>query len=280
MTFLHPWAILIGVVAAAAPVLIHWLTRPRPVRLPLSTVRFVREAVHQQKTWHRLRDYVLLCLRTLAVLAIALAVARPQFGKQAQVSDTQGSDAVRVVILDVSQSMSARAGAVEQLERARTVAENYLRYRPGLAANLILAGAQPRGVFEGPSTNFDALRDELARCRPLPQRFDVNAALEMAARMLAPANENDDRRRELVVVSDFQRTAWAKADFGPLPKVTHIELKSTAPAEPPVNLAILRVEGRTAGSQGSTQLDVEVGNYSPTARKVTVEVAMGNSTCG
>jgi hypothetical protein len=276
--FLHPWAIAIGVVAAALPALIHWLTRPRPTRLPLSTLRFVREAVHQQRTWHRLRDFVLLCLRTAAVLMIALAMARPQWGQQAEVSDVQGTDAVRVVVLDVSQSMAARVGAVEQIERARTVAANYLRYRPGLAANLILAGARPRGVFEGPSTNFDALRDELAHCRALPQRFDVNRALEMAARMLAPASENDQRRRELVVVSDFQRSTWSKANFSPLPADTHIQLESTAPPEPPANLAILRVDGRTGGSQASTQLDVEVGNYSPTARKITVEVALGNST--
>jgi hypothetical protein len=34
MTFLHPWAIALGVAAAALPFVIHWLTRPRPVRLP------------------------------------------------------------------------------------------------------------------------------------------------------------------------------------------------------------------------------------------------------
>jgi len=45
MTFVHPWAIWIGVVAAAGPVAVHLLTRPRPVRMPLSTLRFAREAV-------------------------------------------------------------------------------------------------------------------------------------------------------------------------------------------------------------------------------------------
>ena len=278
MTFLHPWAILIGIVAATGPLLLHWLTRPRPVRMPLSTLRFVREAVHQQRTWHRLRDFILLCLRTLAVLLLALAVARPQWGQPPQVSDLQGSDAVRVVILDVSQSMAARSGAVEQIERARTVAANYLRYRPGLVANLILAGARPQGVFDMPSTNFDALRDELAHCRALPQRLDVNRALDAAAHMLAPTSEKDHRRRELVLVSDFQRTAWTKANFAPLPADTHIQLESTAPAEPLANLAILRVDGHAAGSQGSVQLDVEVGNYSPTTRKIAVEVSLGNST--
>ena len=37
-------------------------------------------------------------------------------------------------------------------------------------------GQRPQGVFDTPSTNFDALRDELARCRVLPQRIDVNRA--------------------------------------------------------------------------------------------------------
>jgi hypothetical protein len=279
MTFLHPWAIWIGIAAAAGPVLIHWLTRPRPVRLPLSTLRFVREAVREQRTWRRLRDFVLLALRTLAVLLIALAVARPQWGQPLQISDLQGSDAVRVVLLDVSQSMAACVGAVEQIERARTVAENHLRYRPGLAANLILAGARPRGVFDGPSTNFDALRDELAQCRALPERSDANRALDMAARMLAPTSDSDHRRRELVIVSDFQRSNWSKADFSPLPGDTQIQLESTAPAEPPANLAILHVDGHSAGSQGSMQLDVEVGNYTSAARKISVDVTLGDSTC-
>jgi hypothetical protein len=278
MTFLHPWAIWIGVAAAAGPVLIHWLTRPRPVPLPLSTLRFVREAVRQQQSWHRLRDWLLLALRTLAVLLLALAVARPQWGQRPQVLDLSGSDAVRVVLLDLSQSMAAREGAVEQIERARTIAAGYLRYRPGLAANLILAAARPQGVFDGPSTNFDALRDELARARVLPQRLDVNRALDLAARMLAPTSPSDHRRRELVVVSDFQRSTWAKADFSPLPADAQIQFESTAPAQPLANFAILRVEGRATGSQGSTQLDVDIGNYSPTARKITVEVALGDST--
>ena len=48
MTFLHPWAIWIGVAAASVPIVVHLLTRPRPMRMPLSTLRFVREAVRQR----------------------------------------------------------------------------------------------------------------------------------------------------------------------------------------------------------------------------------------
>jgi aerotolerance regulator-like protein len=73
MTFVHGWALAVGAAVAAMPVIIHWLTRPRPVRLPLSTIRFVREGVRQRRARHRLRDFVVLGLRTLAVLLIAWA---------------------------------------------------------------------------------------------------------------------------------------------------------------------------------------------------------------
>jgi hypothetical protein len=279
MTFLHPWAIWIGAAAAALPVAVHLLTRPRPVRLPLSTLRFVREAVHQRRARHRLRDLVILALRTAAVLLLALAVARPQWGERPLVSDRQAGDTVRVVILDVSQSMAATERGIEAIERARTAAAGYLRYRPGLQANLILAGAMPRGVFEGPSTNFDALRDELARCEALPQRLDVNRAFDVAALMLAPESADDDRRRELVVVSDFQGVTWGRADFSRLPADTQIQLESTAPQETPPNLAILKVDIREQSSQaGGVHLEVEVGNFSLSPQQVHVEVAVGEAT--
>ena len=47
MSFLHPWAWAAGAAAALVPIAVHWLTRPRPTRMPLSTLRFVREAVQQ-----------------------------------------------------------------------------------------------------------------------------------------------------------------------------------------------------------------------------------------
>src|SRR3954468_22662026 len=102
MNLLHPWALLIGALAIGLPVLIHWLTRPRPVRLPLSTVRFVREAVQQRRARHRLRDFLTLALRTLAVLLLAWTIARPLTGALSPVAAGEEGPAGRVVVLDVS----------------------------------------------------------------------------------------------------------------------------------------------------------------------------------
>jgi hypothetical protein len=280
MTFLHPWALWLGAAAAAAPVIIHWLTRPRPVRRPLSTLRFVREAIREHRARHRLRDFVLLALRTAAIALLAFTLARPQWGSQPLVSDLTSGSAVRVVLVDVSQSMAAVVDGVEQLEQAKAVAANrYLRYRPGLGVNLVLAGATPRAVFDSPSTNFEALREELSRCRALPERLDVKAALEAAGRMLAPSGPEDRRRRELVLISDFQRSNWTRADFSSVPADTQIELESTAPRDPPPNLAILDAEVSARGAQTDrAAVRIEVGNFTPQPRKVTVEVVLGDVT--
>lgn len=275
--FLHWWAVALGIAAVGLPVLIHWLTRPRPVRLSLSTLKFVREAVQQRRARHRLRDLLVLVLRTAAICLLAAAMARPFFGEtQAQTVD-ESVDAVRVVIVDVSQSMATETNGVAAFERGRSLASEKLNYRSGLRVNLILAGARSRSVFRVPSNNFAALREEMVAAAPQPERLNVQAALNMAAEMLAASGGDEALRRELVVISDFQRSNWAAADFSTLPTETVIQLESVAPEKSPPNLAVLRVAGSKRIQAGrEARLEVDVGNYSTAPRQVRVEVTLGN----
>ena len=54
MSFLNAWAIGIGAAALLAPLAVHFLTRPRPVSFPLSTIRFLREVIEQRRARSRL----------------------------------------------------------------------------------------------------------------------------------------------------------------------------------------------------------------------------------
>lgn len=275
--FVHAWAIALGVAAASLPFLVHWLTKPRPVRLPISTLRFVREAVQQRRARHRLRDFIVLALRTAAILLLAAAIARPLIGQARSALDDPDADRIRVVILDVSQSMGAGVRGIENFERARPQAGKFLEYRSGLKANLILAGARPQATFEAPSTNFGALQDALASATVRPERLNVQQALNLAADVFSSSPETD-AKRELVVISDFQRTNWAAADFSVLPDDTAIQLEAVVPEGAPANLAILGVRalGRVQAGQ-EAQLAVEIGNYSPAPRTVRVEVDLGDA---
>ncbi|HEU5430194.1 MAG TPA: VWA domain-containing protein, partial [Thermomicrobiales bacterium] len=136
---------------------------------------------------------------------MALAIARPLAGeRQRAATDEPTANAQRVVLVDVSQSMAAEKGAVRIFERARAIAARQLVDRSGLQANLILAGATPQSVFDRTSSNFAALRDALSEAAVLPERLNVQAALNRAAEMLARPGEGPEVRRELIVVSDFQ----------------------------------------------------------------------------
>jgi hypothetical protein len=279
MSFLHPWALAMGAVALGLPILVHWLTRPRPRRLSLSTLRFVREAVHQRRALHRLRDWIILSLRVLAVALLAWAFSRPLLGDRRAMDTAESGRTSRVVLLDVSQSMAAAARGIEVFERARSTAAEHLVARNGLAADLVFAGGQPRRVFDGLSTNFADMRRELAQARPRPERCDVAKALLAAADVLGHAPSGRDQRRELVVITDLQQANWKSADFSVLPEDTVIRLESVADPQPPANLAILRAgAGGRAEFGRPCRLEVEVGNGSETPRNITVDGLVGESS--
>ncbi|QDT93658.1 vWA domain-containing protein [Gimesia algae] len=278
--FLHPWILLLGALAIGLPVLIHKLTQPKPIRVPSSTIRFIRNALQQRRTHHRLRDFIILTLRTLAVILLAVALARPLIGLREKAKAPDEAKVIRVVLMDISQSMATRIRGIEMFERGRPLASRKLEYQADLKADLILAGTRSRAVFGTPSTNFPALQEELAAASPRPEKLNVQLALNMSADLLdkVSGNQGDEVRRELVFVSDFQRTNWSSADFSVLPKDTEIELLSVAPEEKPSNLAILRVstQGRAEVGQ-ELLLEVDVGNYSSTPRQVHVNISLGDA---
>ena len=265
-----------GAVAILLPVVIHFLTKPRPTAMPLSTIRFVQAAVKQRRARSWLRDVLVLAMRSLAIGCIAWAFAQPLFNSEKVAEVDTSATTHRVVILDSSQSMSAIESGVDGFQAARVQASRFLKTASGLKANLILAGATPEAVFESPSANVNVLNEALSKSVSQPERIDTQAAINSAAQMLA--SDQPDLARELIIVSDFQRTNWSTVDFGPLPESTQIKLESTAPTETPQNLAILSVgfaEKPTAGNLGI--LEVVVGNFSKKANNVRVEVSLNDS---
>src|SRR5258706_16247548 len=85
MSFLHPTLLFAGL-AVGLPVLIHWLTRPRPVRLSLSTVRFVMQAVQQRRGREPFRGWVVIFFRPPSDLPAGWGFLRAPFGEEPPLS--------------------------------------------------------------------------------------------------------------------------------------------------------------------------------------------------
>lgn len=75
--FLAPWFAIAGLLLAAGPVAIHLLHRQRYRVVDWAAMDFLRHAVRRSRRWLRLRDLVLMALRTLCVVLFGLAMARP-----------------------------------------------------------------------------------------------------------------------------------------------------------------------------------------------------------
>lgn len=76
MSLLHP-GLLYGLLLAALPVLLHFLLRQKPRKLPFPALRLVELRRKQNLKRFRLRHVWLMLLRVLAIALVVFAIARP-----------------------------------------------------------------------------------------------------------------------------------------------------------------------------------------------------------
>jgi len=104
MNFLNPF-FLIGLAAVSIPLVIHLINLRKPERIAFSTTAFLEEL--QKSTIRRLRikDYLLLALRILAIIFLVLALAGPYLRPEWSGSANSNEPVLYSVLLDNSPSM-------------------------------------------------------------------------------------------------------------------------------------------------------------------------------
>jgi hypothetical protein len=107
MSFLSPW-FLAGLLGIGIPIAIHLIRREKTVKIPFSTVRFLRKVPRQFLT-HRFRQWMLLSMRVCIVALLAFAFARPWITQNAFGQKAFGwvgpSHESAVILIDRSMSM-------------------------------------------------------------------------------------------------------------------------------------------------------------------------------
>ena len=120
MEFLSPW-FLLGALAVGVPIWLHLIRHEQAIRIPFSSLMFFRRIPVKSVSRQRLKYLLLLSLRTLAILLIALAFARPYFPGALRLL-ASGADVKHVVILlDTSLSMQYGDRWQRAVEAAREV---------------------------------------------------------------------------------------------------------------------------------------------------------------
>ncbi|MDX1565509.1 MAG: VWA domain-containing protein, partial [Phycisphaeraceae bacterium] len=204
--FVNP-LFLLALAGLGLPVLIHWLTRARPRQIAYPTFHLLVESGEQKQRLHRLRTWILLLVRALAVAALVLLFSRPIWNEAPAAQETERADRRVVLVIDASASMSAVDQGLTLFNRAVSQAADMLRSLDGQTeAAVVFYGARPRSVLPAVSRNLARLHEALAAARPTREKGNPTAALALAERMLQGPGE-------VIVYSDFQRTEWAPVDL-------------------------------------------------------------------
>jgi hypothetical protein len=283
IAFTNP-LLLLGLAGASLPVLAHLLTRRTRRKIVFPTIRLLRESRASQSRLYRLRRYILMALRCLAVTGIALAFARPVWLERGTPAVAPGKGSAVVLILDNSASSAQQVGGVRLIDSMRAVAGRILgTLEQGTdLAGVIYASAQPRSVLPQLSTNLPALRADLENLAPSQERADLPEAIAAAGRMLA----DHPGQRRVVVLSDMQRTNWSDVTLkGPaaelLPEgtvLTAIPIELGEPENTCLTLGRCQPVQPVVGQPA--QLSVHVSNYAARPRTVRIEAAVDGRPAG
>lgn len=211
MNFLNP-LLLFGLGAAAIPVLIHLFTRRRPREVRFPSLEFLAEVQQSEIRRLKLKQWLLLALRTLAIAALAVAIARPV--SKGGAAARGGAASSIVALVDVSGSMGATGADGRPLGAAarRAVEDLLATLGPGDEMWLVPYDRAPRPVSDKPLGDAGRLRAAAAALAPGAATTDHAAALALAARALGEARALN---RELFWISDFQRAGFVPANGGP-----------------------------------------------------------------
>ena len=212
MTFAHPW-LLLGAAGGADPAAVHLFDRRQPRPHPFAAIAFVLRSQRRTASRLKLKRLLLYTLRTLILLAIPFALARPELRRPGAAVSRAAGPAATVVVVDRRLAMRFADGQ-SLFEKARTEARSAIAAAgpggPGHRASL-----RPRGdpARRARARSPRGPRDT-RRCVPAWSTADLGRCLEVAARAL---EESPPAGKRLVVVSDF--TAGSLRLEAPLPTV-------------------------------------------------------------
>lgn len=273
MSFLS-LAFLAALPLALAPVVLHLIDRQRNVIIPWGAMQFLMEAATKRTQARRLREWLLLLLRVLAVACLVFALARPIVHATWFRSQPRRE---LIVVLDNSLSMQRLSGEQSLLaaaiQRAQALAATP---HPGEIVRVLSTAPYPTwlpgtttasATTSSGSTAFDTLS-------PTEARGDLLAALVTAVQA-----ERDPLavQRRILVLTDGQAADWNTNEDSGWQQIK--ELVAASPigitldverlgdvSQPAQNVAInrLRATRTVVGIDQPLSITAEIQNYGAT----------------
>ena len=209
MSFLSPW-MLLALPLAAIPIVIHLFNQRRYQTTQWAAMMFLLAANRMTRGYARLRQWLILAMRTLVIAALVFAIGRPLADgaiNRGLLGSIMGqTTANTIVLLDRSPSMQARDGgsSLSKLETGVAKITETLRTLGATRLTLIESNTMKPQPIESP--------DDLAE---LPQTGPSDASADVPAMMTAALDfidANELGQTDVWVCSDLREGDWRPED--------------------------------------------------------------------
>jgi len=242
------------------PVLIHLLNRRKLKRVQFPAVRFILLSQKRISRSYRLRHWILLALRTLAIVFLALLLANPIFQTGAGLFAGGGPVAL-VVLLDNSLSMrwSGDGNGFKQAKDAARLLISALS--DGDRAAIV-----PTNLSGDESFRLTGQKDVLLRELDGIEIADGTANLNFALSKAYELLQQPAGQKEIRLITDMGLTGWDQFSVASLKQVDPsipFKLIHIGRKEQPLNGAIkeVRLTSQGIGANLPLQIEVTVTNF-------------------
>lgn len=200
MTFLTPLFFL-GALALAVPVFIHLTNKEKKEVVDFPSLMFLRRIPYRSVRRQKLRHLLLFALRCLALLLLVIAFARPFFDSPTTAAATVLGPRDVVLVLDNSYSM----GYDNRLEAAKQQARSQIDALGPDDLGSIVVFSDRAEIFSQSTLDREQLKAVIEGVELSSSTTRFGPALKLAKKIVDESNLD---RKEVVLLSDFQRLGW------------------------------------------------------------------------
>jgi hypothetical protein len=267
MNFLAP-AFLAGLVAIAVPVLIHLINRERKVVVEFPSLMFLQKIPYKSVRRQKIRHLLLLILRCLAFALLIAAFARPFFARRRAAIGSTGAREV-VILLDRSSSM----GYANRWDRARDEAKKVVAGLGSTDRATLVLFAGSAAVASEPMATPATLNAAINAAKLSAEGTRYAPALKLASQIIGASTLP---RREVVLISDYQKVGWINHNEIAFPQgttITPVDLGGGVPSD--VAVAQVTTNRDSTGDRDKVNVAARLVNTGKTPATVSATLSVG-----
>lgn len=210
MIFLNP-SVLLGLLAASVPILIHLLNLRKLKKVEFSTLSFLKELQKTKIRKIKLKQWILLALRVIIILLIVSAFARPTLEQITIGDSSSAAKTTAVFIIDNSYSMSVVTDNGSNFNQAKKTIKKVSDILQEGDEIYLLSSSSTKSTIN--SISLNSISKELDDVIISTVSGTLSQSILTAAKIL---ERSENFNKEIYLLSDFQSNEFDDNIIAPL----------------------------------------------------------------